>query len=71
MGAGQKELCRVKKCEDQDPAWRPQFRTPWWASLLGAFGCFATMFMINPGATFIAAFVSLGVFYIMQRRQIS
>jgi amino acid transporter len=51
------------------PAWRPQFRTPWWASLLGAFGCFATMFMINPGATFIAAFVSLGVFYIMQRRQ--
>jgi len=51
------------------PAWRPQFRTPWWASLLGAFGCFATMFMINPGATFIAAFVSLSVFYIMQRRQ--
>jgi amino acid transporter len=51
------------------PAWRPQFRTPWWASLLGAFGCFATMFMINPGATFIAAFVSSSVFYIMQRRQ--
>ncbi|UCC75225.1 MAG: amino acid permease [Gemmatimonadota bacterium] len=51
------------------PSWRPQFRTRWWASLLGAFGCFATMFMINPGATFIAAFVSLGVFYIMQRRQ--
>ncbi len=51
------------------PSWRPQFRTRWWASLLGAFGCFATMFMINAGATFIAAFVSLGVFYIMQRRQ--
>ncbi len=51
------------------PSWRPQFRTPWWASLLGAFGCFAVMFMINPGATFIAAAVSGGVFYIMQRRE--
>ena len=51
------------------PSWRPQFRTPWWASMLGAFGCFATMFMINAGATFLAAFVSIGVFYYMQRRQ--
>jgi len=51
------------------PSWRPQFRTPWWASLLGAFGCFAVMFMIDPGATFVAAFVCIGVFYLMQRRQ--
>jgi len=51
------------------PSWRPQFRTPWWASLLGAFGCFATMFMINPGATFVAAFVCIGVFLLMERRQ--
>jgi hypothetical protein len=51
------------------PSWRPQFRTPWWASMLGAFGCFATMFMINAGATFLAAFACIGVFYYMQRRQ--
>lgn len=51
------------------PSWRPKFRTPWALSLLGAFGCFATMFMINPGATFVAAFLSGGVFYLMQKRQ--
>lgn len=50
------------------PSWRPQFRTPWWASLLAAFGCFAVMFMINPGVTFVAAFVSIGIFYLMERR---
>ncbi len=51
------------------PSWRPQFRTPWWTSMLGAFACFAIMFMINPGATFIAIFVCVGVFLLMERRE--
>ena len=52
------------------PFWRPTFRTPWGLSLLGAFGCVATMFMINAGATFVAAFFCVAVFYLMQRRQL-
>lgn len=53
-----------------NPSWRPKFRVPWVVSMVGAFGCFATMFMINPGATFIALFLTVGVYYIMQRRQL-
>lgn len=52
------------------PSWRPTFRFPYALSLLGAFGCMATMFMINPGATFIAAFLCLGIFYVMQNRRL-
>lgn len=53
------------------PSWRPKFRIPWYISLAGAFGCFASMFMINAGATFIAAFVAAGVYYIMERRSLT
>lgn len=52
------------------PAWRPKFRTHWGISFAGAFGCFAAMFMINPGATFIAIFISLIVYAVMKRRQL-
>lgn len=53
-----------------NPSWRPRFRVPWAVSMLGAFGCFAVMFMINPGATFIALFATITVYIYMQRRQI-
>ncbi len=53
-----------------NPSWRPRFRVRWWLSMLGAFGCFAVMFLINPGATFVALFLTFGVYYIMQRRQL-
>ena len=52
------------------PSWRPTFRIPWALSILGAFGCVATMFMINAGATFIAIFLCAGVFYFMESRQL-
>lgn len=52
------------------PSWRPTFKTPWPVSLLGAAACFATMFMINAGATFVAMAFSGGVFYLMERRNI-
>ncbi|MFC1498323.1 Na-K-Cl cotransporter [Verrucomicrobiota bacterium] len=52
------------------PSWRPKFRVHWIISLTGAFGCFAAMFMINAGATFIAAFVAIGVYAIMERRSL-
>lgn len=53
------------------PSWRPKFRVPWYVSLAGAFGCFATMFMINAGATFIAGFVALSVYFMMERRSLT
>jgi hypothetical protein len=52
----------------RSPSWRPKFRVHWGFSFAGAFGCFAAMFMINPGATFIAIFVSLAVYTLMKRR---
>ena len=53
------------------PSWRPKFRVHWAVSLLGAFFCFAAMFMINAGATFIAAFLAIGIYYIMKRRSLT
>jgi len=51
------------------PSWRPLFRVPWVVSLVGAFACFAAMLMINAGATFVAAFVALSVYLLMEQRQ--
>lgn len=63
VSAGMEELTGT-------PSWRPKFRVPWWVSILGAFGCFAAMFMISAGATFIAAFVAFAVFFLMERRSL-
>jgi solute carrier family 12 sodium/potassium/chloride transporter 2 len=52
----------------RSPSWRPKFRVHWVLSFAGAFGCFAVMFMINPGATFIAIFISISVYLLMKRR---
>ncbi len=51
------------------PSWRPKFRTPATLSLAGAAGCCAAMFMIDPGATIIAIFLTFLVYYLMQRRK--
>ena len=53
------------------PSYRPKFRVPWGLSLAGACGAFAVMFMINPGATFIAIFVSSVIYFAMKRRSIN
>ncbi|SME93830.1 amino acid permease [Pseudobacteriovorax antillogorgiicola] len=50
------------------PSWRPKFKPHWALSMLGAFLCSATMFMINPGATFLAAASVFLVYYYMQTR---
>jgi solute carrier family 12 sodium/potassium/chloride transporter 2 len=52
------------------PSWRPKFRVHWAFSFAGAFGCFASMFMIDPGSTFIAIFVSIGVYALMKQRRL-
>ena len=53
------------------PSWRPKFRLPWMVSFVGAFGCFAAMLMINAGATFVAAAVTLTVYFLMERRSLT
>jgi len=46
----------------KDTSYRPRIRTPWWVSLLGAFGCFVAMWPINPTA-FIAAVLIEGIIW--------
>ena len=54
----------------QSPSFRPTFKVHWSLSLLGALGCIAVMFLINPIAT-IAALVIVGLIYFwLERRQI-
>lgn len=52
------------------PSWRPTFRLHWGFSFAGAFGCFACMFMINPGATFVAIFIAIGIYTLTKRRRL-
>lgn len=54
-----------------NPSWRPKFRVHWSLPLTGALGCLVVMFMISPGATFLAAFISGGVYYLVKRRQLN
>ncbi|EDX85062.1 Amino acid permease family [Synechococcus sp. PCC 7335] len=54
----------------QSPSFRPTFKVHWSLSVLGAIGCIAVMFLINPVAT-IAALVIVGLIYFwLERRQI-
>lgn len=55
----------------ESPSWRPKFRVPSSVSLLGAFGCFIVMLMINSGATLIAIFVTSFVYYFVKRRRLN
>ncbi len=54
----------------RSPSFRPTFRVHWALSALGAVGCSAVMFLINPVATVVAAFIVLGIYLWLQRRGI-
>lgn len=54
----------------KDPSYRPRIRTPWWVSLLGAFGCFVAMAAINPLAFVVAIIVEFIIWYAISRRAI-
>ena len=53
----------------KSPSFRPSFRVHWSFSLLGAFGCFAVMFLVNTLATVFAGFFVAGIFLWLQRRE--
>nr|WKN37086.1 Na-K-Cl cotransporter [Tunicatimonas sp. TK19036] len=50
------------------PSFRPSFRVHWFFSLLGALGCIAVMFLINPLATLIAILFVAVIFVWLKRR---
>ncbi len=53
------------------PSYRPTFKVHWSISLLGAFGCFSVMFLINLTATLIAlVFVGI-IFFWLERRELT
>jgi amino acid transporter len=52
----------------KNPSFRPSFRVHWTFSLLGAVGCIAVMFLINPLATLIAIFFVV-LIYVWLTRQ--
>lgn len=54
----------------RSPSFRPTFKVHWALSALGAIGCSAVMFLINPVATVIAAFIVVGIYLWLQRRGI-
>ena len=54
----------------QSPSFRPAFRVHWSLSVLGAIGCLAVMFLINPIATIVAAIIVLIIYFWLQRRQL-
>ncbi len=54
----------------QSPSFRPTFKVHWSLSLLGALGCIAVMFLINPVATMVALVVVGLIYFWLERRQI-
>ncbi|MGB7085327.1 MAG: amino acid permease, partial [Phormidesmis sp.] len=54
----------------QSPSFRPTFKVHWSLSLLGAVGCIAVMFLINPLATIVALVVVGLIYFWLERRQI-
>lgn len=53
-----------------NPSFRPQFKVPWFISILGAGGCYYAMFLINWIATVVAIVISFGVFFFLERRSL-
>jgi len=54
----------------QSPSFRPTFKVHWSLSFLGALGCIAVMFLINPIATIVALIIVALIYFWLERRQI-
>jgi len=52
------------------PSFRPMFAVHWSLSALGAIGCLAVMFLINPVATVVAGVIVTLIFLWIQRREL-
>lgn len=45
----------------KNPSWRPNFQIPWIFPLIASLGCFAVMFLINPGASLLVVVLATGL----------
>lgn len=54
----------------RNPSYRPKFRVHWSVSLLGAMGCGAVMFLINPLATTVAVITVAGIYFWLERKEL-
>ena len=54
-----------------NPSFRPRFKVHWSISLLGAVGCYGTMFLINATATVVALIITYSIYFLLQRRQLT
>ncbi len=52
-----------------NPSWRPRVQVHWAVSLLGAFGCFSVMVLINLPASIAAVVIELGLWLLLKRRE--
>jgi hypothetical protein len=52
-----------------NPSFRPTFRVHWSLSMVGALGCGAVMFLINPLATIVALVFVLAIWVVLSRRR--
>ncbi|NEP19696.1 MAG: amino acid permease, partial [Leptolyngbya sp. SIO4C1] len=55
----------------KSPSFRPMFKVHWTLSALGALGCLAVMFLINPVATLAAGGVSAAIYLWLERRELN
>ena len=55
----------------KSPSFRPSFKVHWLLSLLGGIGCLGVMFLINAVATIVAAAIVLGIFFWLQKRELT
>ena len=55
----------------QSPSFRPTFKVHWILSFLGAAGCLAVMFLINPIATLVAGAIVLGIYFWLSGRELT
>jgi solute carrier family 12 sodium/potassium/chloride transporter 2 len=53
----------------RNPSFRPTFRVHWSLSFLGAVGCGAVMFLINPLATIVAMVIVVAIWGLLSRRR--
>jgi len=53
-----------------NPSFRPSFKMPWWLALVGVFGCYGGMFLINTPATIVAVIVTIIIYVQLERRSL-
>ncbi len=53
-----------------NPSYRPKLKVHWVISLIGAIGCYLTMFAIHATATIAAILISLGIFVLLSHKEL-